>query len=112
MTSRRRAAGTTTRPAASSCGHSPLLAAQPRRRSAERAAPRQCLAERHLVGVLQVRPDREAARQSCDRDRAVGARAHQLAETKYSYEAYLARTRQACAHLFGDRAPQMAGKVA
>ena len=47
-----------------------------------------------------------------ERARAVGARARQLAETKYSYEAYLARTRQACAHLFGDRAPQMAGKVA
>jgi len=47
-----------------------------------------------------------------ERARAVGARAHQLAETKYSYEAYLSRTRQACAHLFGDRAPQMAGKVA
>jgi glycosyltransferase involved in cell wall biosynthesis len=47
-----------------------------------------------------------------ERARAIGARAHQLAETKYSYEAYLARTRQACAHLFGDRAPQMAGKVA
>ena len=37
-----------------------------------------------------------------DRARAVGARARHLAETKYSYEAYLARTRQACAHLFGD----------
>ena len=30
---------------------------------------------------------------------AVAARARQLAETKYSYEAYLARTREACAHL-------------
>lgn len=47
-----------------------------------------------------------------ERARAIGARARQLAETKYSYEAYLARTRQACARLFGDRAPQMAGKVA
>jgi glycosyltransferase involved in cell wall biosynthesis len=47
-----------------------------------------------------------------DRARAVGARARHLAETKYSYEAYLARTRQACAHLFGDRAPEMAGGVA
>jgi glycosyltransferase involved in cell wall biosynthesis len=36
------------------------------------------------------------------RARAVGDRARHLAETKYSYEAYLARTRQACAHLFGD----------
>lgn len=44
--------------------------------------------------------------------RAVGARARRLAETKYSYDAYLARTRQACAHLFGDRAPEMAGRLA
>jgi glycosyltransferase involved in cell wall biosynthesis len=47
-----------------------------------------------------------------ERARAIGARARQLAETKYSYEAYLARTRQACAHLFGDAATQMAGGVA
>jgi glycosyltransferase involved in cell wall biosynthesis len=47
-----------------------------------------------------------------DRARAVGARARHLAETKYSYEAYLSRTREACAYLFGDRAPQMAGGVA
>jgi glycosyltransferase involved in cell wall biosynthesis len=47
-----------------------------------------------------------------ERARAIGARARQLAETKYSYEAYLARTRQACAHLFGDAEPQMAGGVA
>ena len=40
--------------------------------------------------------------------RAVGARARHLAETKYSYEAYLARTRQACAHLFGETRPEMA----
>jgi glycosyltransferase involved in cell wall biosynthesis len=46
------------------------------------------------------------------RARAVGERARQLAETKYSYEAYLSRTQQACAHLFGDTAPQMAGGVA
>jgi glycosyltransferase involved in cell wall biosynthesis len=43
-----------------------------------------------------------------DRARGVGARARQLAETKYSYDAYLARTRQACAYLFGDRAHEMA----
>jgi glycosyltransferase involved in cell wall biosynthesis len=43
-----------------------------------------------------------------DRARAVGARALHLAETKYSYEAYLARTRQACAHLFGDGSPALA----
>jgi glycosyltransferase involved in cell wall biosynthesis len=47
-----------------------------------------------------------------DKARAVGARARHLAETKYSYEAYLSRTREACAHLFRDRAPQMAGGVA
>jgi glycosyltransferase involved in cell wall biosynthesis len=46
------------------------------------------------------------------RARAVGERARQLAETKYSYEAYLARTRQACAHLFGEPAAQVAGGVA
>ena len=57
------------------------------------------------AGILRAIADPECAR-------AIGARARQLAETKYSYEAYLARTRQACAHLFGDRAPQMAGKVA
>jgi hypothetical protein len=34
----------------------------------------------------------------------VGARARHLAETKYSYEAYLTRTREACAHLFRGRA--------
>jgi hypothetical protein len=30
---------------------------------------------------------------------AIGRRAHELAETKYSYAAYLDRTRQACAAL-------------
>ncbi len=30
---------------------------------------------------------------------AMGRRARELAETKYSYEAYLERTRQACARL-------------
>jgi len=33
------------------------------------------------------------------RGSAVAARARHLAETKYSYDAYLARTREACAHL-------------
>jgi len=46
------------------------------------------------------------------RARLVGDRARRLAETKYSYEAYLARTRQACAHLFNERAAEMAGGVA
>jgi glycosyltransferase involved in cell wall biosynthesis len=53
-----------------------------------------------------------AAIEDPDRARAIGGRARQLAETKYSYEAYLARTRQACVYLFGDRAPEMAGGVA
>ncbi len=57
------------------------------------------------AGVLAAIADPERAR-------AVGARARHLAETKYSYEAYLSRTREACAHLFRDRAPQMAGGVA
>ena len=39
----------------------------------------------------------------------IGARARQLAETKYSYEAYLGRTRQACEWLLGRPAePQVA----
>ena len=61
--------------------------------------------EGFAAGVLAAISDPERAR-------AVGARARHLADTKYSYEAYLARTRQACAHLFGDRSPQMAGGVA
>jgi len=42
-----------------------------------------------------------------DRDRAaaVAARARELAETKYSYEAYLERTRQACAALMPEAPP-------
>jgi glycosyltransferase involved in cell wall biosynthesis len=46
------------------------------------------------------------------RAREVGARARQLAETKYSYESYLSRTRAAVAHLSGDAAAQVAGGVA
>jgi len=46
------------------------------------------------------------------RAQAVGDRARHLADTKYSYEAYLTRTRQACAHLTGDRTAQFAGGVA
>ena len=46
------------------------------------------------------------------RARAIGANARTLAETKYSYESYLARTRQACDHLTGRAAPQVAGGVA
>ena len=46
-----------------------------------------------------------------DRARAVGARARQLAETKYSYEAYLTRTRQALA-LLAEGTPAVVGGVA
>jgi glycosyltransferase involved in cell wall biosynthesis len=46
------------------------------------------------------------------RARAVGENARELADTKYSYEAYLTRTRQACAHLTGEATPQVAGGVA
>jgi glycosyltransferase involved in cell wall biosynthesis len=46
------------------------------------------------------------------RGRAIGERARHLAETKYSYEAYLARTREAIAHLGGGGAPQVAGGIA
>jgi glycosyltransferase involved in cell wall biosynthesis len=45
------------------------------------------------------------------RARAIGDRARELAETKYSYEAYLSRTREACAHLTGSAA-QVAGGIA
>jgi glycosyltransferase involved in cell wall biosynthesis len=38
----------------------------------------------------------------------VGAAARHMAETKYSYEAYLARTRLALAHLTGERVAQVA----
>ncbi len=41
----------------------------------------------------------------------VGERARRLAETKYSYEAYLNRTRQACGLLAGGRTAQVAGDV-
>ena len=56
-------------------------------------------------GILAALADPEAAR-------AVGERAKLLADTKYSYEAYLARTRQACAYLTGDATPQIAGGIA
>jgi len=46
-----------------------------------------------------------------ERARAVGARARQLAETKYSYEVYLKRTRQALA-LLTDGTPEVVGGVA
>jgi glycosyltransferase involved in cell wall biosynthesis len=52
-----------------------------------------------------------AALENPEQARRVGARARQLAETKYSYDAYLARTRQAYAHLSGEPAAQVAGGV-
>jgi glycosyltransferase involved in cell wall biosynthesis len=53
-----------------------------------------------------------AALSDRDRARAVGDRARELADTKYSYEAYLGRTREACAWLTGESTPQVAGGVA
>lgn len=46
------------------------------------------------------------------RAREIGARARRVAEAKYSYEAYLAHTRRACAFLAGNAAPQAAGGLA
>ena len=45
-------------------------------------------------GILTVLRDKSRAA-------AIGTEARRLADTKYSYEAYLERTRQACATLFG-----------
>jgi glycosyltransferase involved in cell wall biosynthesis len=42
----------------------------------------------------------------------VGERARQLAETKYSYEVYLRKTREACAHLTGEGSAEVVGGVA
>ena len=41
---------------------------------------------------------------------AVGRRARELAETKYSYEVYLERTRRACGALARSEAPVARGK--
>jgi glycosyltransferase involved in cell wall biosynthesis len=60
--------------------------------------------EGFAAGILFALQDRVRAR-------AIGDRARELAETKYSYEAYLSRTREACAHLTGSAA-QVAGGVA
>jgi glycosyltransferase involved in cell wall biosynthesis len=46
------------------------------------------------------------------RARGIGERARELADTKYSYDAYLARTREACAYLTGKSTPQVAGGIA
>jgi len=55
-------------------------------------------------GILDALADRARARE-------VGAHAKRLAETKYSYEAYLNRTRQACGYLGAGRPAQVAGNV-
>jgi glycosyltransferase involved in cell wall biosynthesis len=57
------------------------------------------------AGIVSALSDR-------DRARAVGERARELADTKYSYEAYLTRTREACAYVTGEATPQVAGGVA
>jgi glycosyltransferase involved in cell wall biosynthesis len=49
---------------------------------------------------------------SPERSRAMGERARHLAETKYSYDAYLNRTRKACALLAGETAPQVVRDLA
>ena len=46
------------------------------------------------------------------RAREIGERARRLAEAKYTYEAYLAHTRRACAFLTNGAAPQAAGGLA
>jgi glycosyltransferase involved in cell wall biosynthesis len=61
--------------------------------------------EGFAAGILAAIADPERAR-------AVGHRARLLADTKYSYEAYLAHTRQACAYLTGEAATQPVGGVA
>jgi glycosyltransferase involved in cell wall biosynthesis len=47
-----------------------------------------------------------------ERAACIGRRAQELADTKYSYEAYLERTRRAYAELFSEATPQIAGGVA
>ncbi len=47
-----------------------------------------------------------------DRAREIGKGARALADSKYSYEAYLRRTREACEHLTAKSTPQVAGGVA
>jgi glycosyltransferase involved in cell wall biosynthesis len=61
--------------------------------------------EAFAEGILRVLADSPLAR-------AIGERAKELAATKYSYDAYLARTRQACDHLSGQAPVVVAGDVA
>ena len=53
-------------------------------------------------GILLALDDRAHAAE-------LGANAHRLAETKYSYEAYLDKTRRACAELFSPGTPLTPG---
>ena len=62
-------------------------------------------AEGFASGILTALTDLERARE-------VGNGARVLADTKYSYDAYLSRTRQACDHLTAKSTPQVAGGVA
>jgi len=62
-------------------------------------------AEGFAAGILRAVADPVRARE-------IGMRAKHLADTKYSYEAYLKRTRQACAYLEGKQAAVVAGDVA
>ena len=63
---------------------------------------------RDAAGVRRRHPRRRwrTARRAAD----VGRRARELAETKYSYEAYLERTRQACAALMPDASAPSTGR--
>jgi glycosyltransferase involved in cell wall biosynthesis len=61
--------------------------------------------EGYAEGILSVIEDPA-------RGQAIGERARKLAETKYSYEAYLGRTREAVAYLADDATPQVAGGIA
>ena len=61
--------------------------------------------EGFAAGILAALSDR-------DRARAVGDRARELADTKYSYEAYLAQTRQMCTYMTEESTPQVAGGLA
>jgi glycosyltransferase involved in cell wall biosynthesis len=60
--------------------------------------------EGFAAGILSALADRARAQE-------VGAQARRLAETKYSYEAYLNRTRQACGYLAGGQPARIAGDV-
>jgi glycosyltransferase involved in cell wall biosynthesis len=62
-------------------------------------------AEGFAEGILSALDDEPRAR-------AIGDCARKLADTKYSYDAYLTRTREACGYLTGESTPQVAGGVA